>query len=130
MLSLKNCGWNTKERSNVLRLDATKALARGQIFGVEWETGNISSSHRAINRLFLGNMKHDLIGGALIVPSRRLYRFLTDRIGNISELEHYFDLWKARTWNNGVLAIIVIEHDREDASVPLIRKGTDGRALI
>lgn len=128
---MEKSGWNIKESGNALRLDAIKELSKKKLFGVEWETGNISSSHRALNRLLLGNLKHGLIGGALIVPSRDLYKFLTDRIGNFAELTPYLELWKGRAgWSHGVLAIIVIEHDGIDPSAPLIKKGTDGNALF
>ena len=131
LLSLEKSGWNIKERGNALRLDAIMELYKNKLFGVEWETGNISSSHRAINRLLLGNLKHGLIGGILIVPSRNLYKYLTDRIGNFAELTPYLELWKRMPgWSNGVLAIIVIEHDNVDPKAPLIKKGTDGNALF
>ena len=68
------------------------------------------------------------IGGVLVVPSRRLYVWLTDRIGNITELEPYFPLWSAIPCDQGILEIIVIEHDAESVDVPRIPKGTDGRA--
>ncbi len=42
-------------------------------FAVEWETGNISSSHRAINRLGLGMLEERISGGVLIVPTKALY---------------------------------------------------------
>lgn len=130
MLKLKTLGWNTDERKNPLRLDATKTLAN-RVFGVEWETGNISSSHRAMNRLLRGYHEGVLAGGVLIVPTRSLYHYLTDRVGNLAELEPYFDFWKATiTWKDGVLAIIAVEHNRTDPRVPRIKKGTDGRALV
>lgn len=72
-------------------------------------------------------MKGRIRAGTLVVPSRRLYKYLTDRIGNISELEPYLDLWKAIPCSNGVLQIVVIEHDAESWDVPRIGKGTDGR---
>jgi len=131
MLTLKKLGWNIDERKNPLRLDATKTLSRNRTFGIEWETGNISSSHRAMNRLLRGYHDNLLIGGALIVPTRVLYHYLTDRVGNFAELEPYFKLWKATiTWKNGALAIIAVEHDGTDPKVPRISKGTDGRALV
>ncbi len=131
MLTLSKLGWSTDERKNPLRLDAIKPLTSKTAFGVEWETGNISSSHRAINRLFLGHKQGVLVGGVLIVPTRSLYRYLTDRVGNFAELEPYFDLWKdAAGWKEGVLAIIAVEHDGTDPKVPRISKGTDGRALV
>jgi hypothetical protein len=102
------------------------------LYGAEWETGNISSSHRAINKMALALLKNVITGGVLILPSRKMYRYLTDRIGNFPELRPYFPLWQALSANiaQGVLEIIVIEHDAENANVPLITKGTDGRALV
>jgi len=131
MLTLNQLGWSIDERRNPLRLDAVKHLKGGTVFGVEWETGNISSSHRAINRLLLGHRKELLVGGVLIVPTRVLYRYLTDRVGNLAELAPYFGLWKdAAGWANGVLAVLAVEHDGTDPKVPRISKGTDGRALV
>ena len=95
----------------------------------EWETGNISSSHRALNKLFLTMKETKTIGSFLVVPSNRLKVYLTDRIGNIGELEPYFGLWRDLTGINGGLRIIVVEHDAESFNVPKIPKGTDGRAL-
>jgi hypothetical protein len=53
---------------------------------IEWETGNISSSHRSMNKLCLALMSSQIEVGVLIVPSRALYPHLTDRIGNWMEL--------------------------------------------
>lgn len=101
-------------------------------FAVEWETGNISSSHRAINRIGLGILEGRISGGVLVVPTGALYPYLTDRIGNLTELVRYIPLWEewANVPNFGYFGVVSIEHDGVDPSVPLIRKGTDGRALI
>lgn len=97
-------------------------------FAVEWETGNISSSHRAIEKLISGIMQNNVNAGALVLPSRKLYKFLTDRVGNYDELVPYFQLWES--WAPpGMLCIFEVEHDLEDSTVALIPKGTDGRAL-
>lgn len=104
--------------------------SKHDLIGFEWETGNVSSSHRSLNKLCLGLLRGETIGGILVVPSRKLYRFLTDRIGNVAELEPYFELWAATPCENGVLEIIVIEHDDESFEVPRIQKGTDGRSLL
>jgi len=109
-------------------LDAT-LYTRDGLIAMEWETGNISSSHRALNKMALCMLRHQLAAATLVVPSRRLYRFLTDRIGNYSELEPYLDLWRSIPCSNGVLEIVVIEQDAESTSVPRIPKGTDGRSL-
>ncbi len=99
-------------------------------FAVEWETGNISSSHRALNKMALGMMRRLLSGGLLVLPSRAMYWYLTDRVGNYQELEPYFGLWRSISVADGVLAVVEVEHDAEDTTVALISKGTDGRALI
>jgi hypothetical protein len=97
-------------------------------FVVEWETGNISSSHRAMNKMALGVLSGSLSGGVLVLPTRTLYRYLTDRVGNINEITPYFPLWSASPAQAGVLGIVTVEHDREDPSVERIPKGTDGRS--
>jgi len=111
------------------KVDATKVIDN-YLFALEWETGNISSSHRAVNKMILGLLRGVFLGAALVLPSRKLYPYLTDRIGNYEELEPYFDVWRAVRIEEGFLAIFVIEHDQVDSSVPKITKGTDGRALI
>lgn len=110
------------------KIDAAIETSKG-LFAFEWETGNISSSHRALNKLALGLHLGVTAGGVLIVPSKRLYKFLTDRVGNVEELRPYFPLWKATPSEAGLLEIIVVEHDAESTNAPFIPKGTDGRAL-
>lgn len=135
ILSLKNAGWQSEKPLDLAtakkpgKLDAIIHTLHGP-FAFEWETGNISSSHRALNKMALGILKGKLVGGALVVPTRKLYKYLTDRVGNYAEIEPYLDLWKAIPCTNGVLQIIVVEHDATSTSVPLISKGTDGRALV
>lgn len=99
-------------------------------FAVEWETGNISSSHRAVNKMAMGLLEKKLVGGVLVLPTRKLYNFLTDRIGNFRELSPYFPMWKSLNIDEGFLAVIAVEHDAESLDVPRIVKGTDGRAMI
>jgi len=111
------------------KVDATKTFD-DHLFALEWETGNISSSHRAINKMVLGLLRRVFLGAALVLPSRKLYPYLTDRIGNYEELEPYFDVWRAMQIREGFLAIFVIEHDQVNSNVPTIAKGTDGRALV
>lgn len=110
------------------KFDAVIHTSRGPV-ALEWETGNISSSHRALNKMALGLMKGYLAGGILIVPTRELYKYLTDRVGNWSELRPYLDLWKAIPCRSGVLQIVVVEHDALSTRVRRIPKGTSGRAL-
>ncbi len=124
-------GWLPETRPR--RLDAEYTFKDGLKFGAEWETGNISSSHRAINRMLLGAFDGELHGGILAVPSRATYRFLTDRVGNFQELVPYLPLWSSYGQvlpSKAYLGIVVFEHDALDENVPTITKGTDGRALI
>ncbi|MEK5507359.1 hypothetical protein MKX46_16590 [Paenibacillus sp. FSL P4-0113] len=104
-----------------------------QYFAVEWETGNISSSHRAINKIVTGILRGQLLGGVLILPSRKMYDYLTDRVGNFRELAPYFDVWKMANYDvqEGYLYVIEIEHHglTDDPRYRII-KGTDGRALV
>lgn len=131
---LKELGWETEDlpkiEGGVLGigdLDAFYKSAAGFI-GFEWETGNISSSHRAINKLLLTLQKGGIKGGILVVPSNKLKSYLTDRIGNIGELRPYFPLWSTIQLEEGVLRIIIVEHGATSTSVPKIPKGTNGWA--
>lgn len=101
-------------------------------FAAEWETGNISSSHRAVNRLALGMHEQRISGGVLVLPTRDLYRHLTDRIGNFQEMVPYLPLYRRWDGEPGFryLAIVTVEHDHLDPAAPYIPRGTDGRALI
>lgn len=110
------------------KVDAVFDLPDGRHFAVEWETGNISSSHRALNKMALGLLDGCLAGGALILPSRSMYFYLTDRIGNDAELQPYFPVWESLRPKEGVLSVYVVEHDTLSPDVEPIPKGTDGRA--
>jgi len=132
---LEKNGWKTenlpKIENGVLGTGDLDALFKSELgfIGFEWETGNISSSHRAINKLLLTLQKDGIKGGILVVPSDKLKKYLTDRIGNIGELRPYFPLWSNVQIKQGTLRIIVVEHDSTSTAVPKIPKGTDGRAL-
>lgn len=127
--------WRAEQRMRLVadaqpgKVDAVYQLADGRHFAVEWETGNISSSHRALNKMAVGLLDGCLAGGALILPSRDMYAYLTDRVGNYSEIAPYFPLWESLRPAEGVLTVYVVEHDALSANVPAIPKGTDGRAL-
>jgi hypothetical protein len=77
----------------------------------------------------LGLLKGVLACGILVVPSRELYKYLTDRIGNMAELGPYLDLWRSIPCKAGILEIVAIEHDATSKKVRRIPKGTSGRAL-
>lgn len=134
MQYLQSLGWKLETCVDVATrrrpgpIDATRLVGK-RLFCLEWETGNISSSHRALNKMALGIMNGIFIGGALVLPTRLMYRYLTDRIGNFAEIEPYFDLWRSLPVGEGLLVVIAIEHDAVNSSVPRIPKGTDGRAL-
>lgn len=111
-------------------IDAVCITSNQKLFAVEWETGNISSSHRALNKMALGIQKGLIDGGVLILPTRAFYIYLTDRVGNYEELSPYFEIWRSIQCKTGFLAVIAIEHDDVSESVPLIPKGSDGRARV
>ncbi len=140
VLHLKSLNWNTEllpPMGSVLQggganktgdLDALKAF-NGAYVGFEWETGNISSSHRALNKLVMTMTEGHLKGGILVLPTRAFANYLTDRIGNYEELKPYFPLYGQYPLpTGGAVRVISVEHDATSASAPRIPKGTDGRA--
>lgn len=102
----------------------------GTRVAIEWETGNISSSHRSVNKLAIGVESGQIHAGLTIVPSRDLYAHLTDRIGNINELSGYLAMWKGmgESVERGLLAIVVVEHDALRDDGEYLPVGNDGRA--
>lgn len=134
--NLKSLGWQVETRLDVGAvekqpgpIDATYRVGN-QHFAVEWETGNISSSHRALNKMVIGLLRGVLIGGALVLPTSLLYPYLTDRIGSFEELAPYFDVYRSVRCECGLLLVIAVEHDAISPAAPHIPKGTDGRALV
>lgn len=137
--ALRDKGWTPempfplegiKDGARFGAMDAAKAFGRQPPFVAEWETGNISSSHRSMNKLAIGLIEGAIAGGVLIVPTSALARYLTDRIGNVRELEPYFPLWRSIAVTRGYLGVIAVEHDRTSQRVTRIKKGTSGRALL
>jgi Restriction endonuclease BamHI len=132
---LEKQGWKSEQYLDILKtkrpgkIDSILETPHG-IVALEWETGNISFSHRALNKMALGLLKGVLAAGILVVPSRAMYKFLTDRVGNITELAPYLDMWRSIPCTQGILEIVVIEHDATSTDVPRIPKGTDGRARL
>ena len=112
--------------------DFMTTTANGVRIAIEWETGNISSSHRSMNKLAIALANGIIEAGVLIVPSRALYDHLTDRIGNIGELSGYLAMWEAMhpSVERGLLAISVVEHDAltNDPAHPHLTAGMDGRS--
>jgi hypothetical protein len=130
---LSSKGWQTEVAIKLVDeigagpLDGLLETEAGSI-AVEWETGNISSSHRALNKMALAIIQRNIIGGFLIIPIRKLARFLTDRVGNYEEIEPYFQLWQNISIKDGVLGIIGVDYDDTSEEVPFIPKGKDGNA--
>lgn len=143
MQLLKDAGWTLEYPWDVVKkvgavgkrgkgskpgnIDAAKQFPQGLVV-VEWETGNISSSHRAINKMALGLVLKKCVAGVLVVPNMKLAQYLTDRVGNIEEIRPYAPLWESLNLADGILELVVIEQDAESFDVPKIPKGRDGRA--
>lgn len=126
-------GWLPEQKLRIIEgkgpgpIDAIYRSEFG-IVAVEWETGNISSSHRALNKLAIALIQKQIIAGFLILPMRSLYNYLTDRVGNYEELSPYFVQYRNLNINEGILGIFGVEHNRTSKDVPLIPKGQDGNA--
>lgn len=133
---LRRYGWALESRPVLAeglgpgKIDAICKTPSGQQIAAEWETGNISSSHRALNKMCVGILQHHLTGGVLILPDRELYNFLTQRIGNYKELAPYFPVYRNLAIHDGFLIVMAVSHDRSSAEAPLIPKGSDGNALL
>lgn len=131
--SLVSNGWIPEKRMNLAvgmrpgPIDVVKETKFGN-FAVEWETGNISSSHRALNKIAVGLIQNVIIGGILILPVKNLAKYLTDRIGNYEEIEPYFPLYKNIKVKSGIMGVIAFDYDEISLKAPLIPKGKDGNA--
>lgn len=132
---LQTKGWETElqvslgTRKGVGDVDAV-LTREGKIVALEWETGNVSSSHCSLNKMAFGIQNQVILAGFLVVPCRSIAQYLTDRIGNFEELEPYFGFWQnSIAAYKGLLEIIGIEQDEVSYEVPRIPKGTDGRSL-
>lgn len=137
---LESRGWETEalpelpvgfEGRDVLTTGDLDALLFDQdrYVGFEWETGNVSSTHRAVNKLLDGITRETLSGGILVLAMRATQRYLTDRVGNFEEIAPYFELWSRYPVPDGALRVYGVGHDELDPSAPHIPKGKDGRAL-
>lgn len=130
---LVSCGWESEVRMSFANgmnpgpVDIIKRTKAG-IFAVEWETGNISSSHRALNKIAVGLIQNAIIGGILILPVKNLAMYLTDRIGNYEEIEPYFPIYNNLNILHGLIGVIGVEYDEVSKEAPVIPKGKDGNA--
>ena len=122
-------GWYREKPLDILLekggpIDVYKSFADGNgctNVGIEFETGNISSAHRSMNKLSLGVHNKELHLAVLMMPMHRLSYYLTDRVSNYEELRPYFSLVSD-------IPFIMIGFDVENYSsnVPCLLKGRDG----
>lgn len=111
-------------------LDAYKDFKKFRV-GFEWETGNISSSFRALMKLYKAVIEEKIELGVHVLPSRNFYKYLTDRVGNITEMNPYLDIYKRiELPHNSCMAIIVVEQDELNTKAAPIPKGLDGMSLL
>lgn len=91
--------------------------------GIEFETGNVASVHRSINKLSMGLQSRELDMIFLILPVFNLAQYLTDRVANYEEIEAYFPLFSDKPF-------IALGFDAENYSpdFPIFEKGKDGNA--
>jgi hypothetical protein len=131
--TLENFGWEVEKSLSIGigakpgPIDAIKRTSQG-IFAVEWETGNISSSHRALNKIALGIQQELIVGGFLVLPIKKFSKYLTDRVGNYEEMAPYFELYKSLNFAHGVIGVIAVDCDGISSEAPFIPKGKDGNA--
>ena len=89
--------------------------------GLEFETGNISSAHRSINKLCVGLQTGAIDMAILILPIKSLAFYLTDRVSNYEELEPYFLLL-----TNYPFIVLGFDAEEYNPSVDILPKGKDG----
>ena len=125
-------GWYREKPLTYFREDAQKGgpidvykefVTIGSVFkaGLEFETGNISSAHRSMNKLCVGIKKGELDLAMLMMPIKKMSFYLTDRVSNYEELEPYFLLLDE-------IPFVVFGFDAEEYNPdgPLLPKGKDG----
>lgn len=94
----------------------------GYSAGVEFETGNIASVHRSINKLKTGWKKGDIDFACLILPVKKLSYFLTDRIANYEEIAPYFPIF-----DDFPLLVVGFDADLYTDTIAPISKEKSGR---
>ena len=90
--------------------------------GLEFETGNISSAHRSMNKLCVGIKKHELDIAFLMMPVFKTAYYLTDRISNYEELAPYLE----PLLDDYPFVVFGFSAEAFDPSAPLLSKGKDG----
>lgn len=89
--------------------------------GLEFETGNVASAHRSMNKLLLGLNRNEIDLAIILFPVKELSYYLTDRVSNYEELEPYFEIT-----DHSPFVFIGFNADAYDAKVPIIPKGAQG----
>ncbi|MEH7693974.1 PDDEXK family nuclease [Bacillus altitudinis] len=105
-------------------IDVYKEFTEGNYVrrvGLEFETGNISSAHRSMNKLLLGLKYNELDLSMILMPIKDLAYYLTDRVTNFEELEPYFEITEGQPF-----IFIGFNAEAYDPNVSLIPKGKDG----
>ncbi|CAN7767887.1 restriction endonuclease [Paenibacillus sp. LjRoot153] len=105
-------------------IDVYKEFREGNALrrvGLEFETGNIGSGHRAMQKLILGINRQELDLAIILMPVKEFAYYLTDRITNYEELEPYFENAEGKPF-----IFIGFNADAYDSSVESIPKGKDG----
>jgi type-2 restriction enzyme bamHI len=129
-------GWEFEERvtPTLGACDAVFHFPSGRKpFIVEWETGNISSTPRATNRILTAILRNDASGGVVILPSAKMYAHITDRIGNFHEMEPYIDLYRrldSLSTEPYFFGYVEIEQDGLSNSIDYLPGKIDGLAQI
>lgn len=121
-----NDGGNRRKRGQGGGIDVYKEFDfQGYKFrvGIEFETGNVASVHRSLNKLSMGLQSRELDMIFLILPVFNLAQYLTDRVANYEEIEAYFPLLSEKTF-------VALGFDAENYSpdYPVFEKGKDGNA--
>ncbi|BAL00231.1 type-2 restriction enzyme BamHI [Oscillibacter valericigenes Sjm18-20] len=89
--------------------------------GLEFETGNISSAHRSMNKLCVGILKGEIDLAMLMMPIKQMSYYLTDRVSNYEELEPYFILL-----DNYPFVVFGFDAEQYRNQAPFLPKGKDG----
>lgn len=90
--------------------------------GLEFETGNISSAHRSMNKLCVGINKQEIDIAFLMMPVFNTSYYLTDRVSNYEELAPYLE----PLLHDYPFVVFGFGAERYDKDAPLLPKGKDG----
>jgi len=121
--------WYREKPLNVLKfekekggpIDVYKEFSSTERIGLEFETGNIGSAHRSMNKLLLGVNRGELDLAIILMPVKSLAYYLTDRITNYEELDPYFENTEGKPF-----IFIGFDATVYTPDVPPIPKGKDG----